>query len=79
MNLRQNRYEQHVLPLNYKPVTCLSKIKIKIFHLMKTTSITQIIILIILTILIFSDFSKIKKRVINLFKNLRIKSRKKGS
>lgn len=46
---------------------------------MKTTSITQIIILIILTILIFSDFSKIKKRVINLFKNLRIKSRKKGS
>ena len=46
---------------------------------MKTISIIQIIILIIITILIFSDFSKIKKRVVNLFKNLLMKNRKKGS
>ena len=45
---------------------------------MKTISTIQIIILIILTVLILSDFRKIKKRVIDLFKNLKTKNRKKG-
>ena len=46
---------------------------------MKTISTIQIIILIILTVLILSDFTKIKKRMINLFKKLNTKNRKKGS
>ena len=46
---------------------------------MKTISTIQIIILIILTVLILSDFTKIKKRMIDLFKNLKTKNRKKGS
>jgi len=45
---------------------------------MKTISTIQIIILIILTILILSDFTKIKKRMIDLFKNLKTNDRKKG-
>jgi hypothetical protein len=46
---------------------------------MKTVSTIQLIILIVLTVLILSDFSKIKKRAINLFKNLATKNRKKGN
>lgn len=46
---------------------------------MKTVSTIQILILIILTLLILSDFTEIKKRVIDLFKNLKAKNRKKGS
>jgi hypothetical protein len=46
---------------------------------MKTVSTIQIFILIFLTVLILSDFTKIKKRVIDLFKNLKTKNRKKGS
>jgi hypothetical protein len=46
---------------------------------MKNISIIQIIVLIFLSILIFSDFSKIKKKILKEFKNLTVKSRKKGS
>ena len=46
---------------------------------MKTVSTIQIVILIILSVLILSDFTKIKKRVIDLFKFLKTKNRKKGS
>ena len=77
MNLRQNRYEQHVLPLNYKPFSP-NEVKIKVYTLMRTISAIQIIILIIITILILSDFSKIKKRVIDLFKKPCERNRRKG-
>ena len=47
---------------------------------MRNISIVQIIILIFLSILIFSDFSKIKKFIFNLLKKLNVKkNRKKGS
>jgi|TARA_B110000240_G_C13470549_1_gene440749 hypothetical protein len=46
---------------------------------MKNISILQIIILTLLSILIFSDFSKIKKRLFDLLKKLNVKNRKKGS
>lgn len=46
---------------------------------MRNISIIQIIILIFLSILIFSDFSNIKKKIFDLLKNLNYKNRKKGS
>lgn len=46
---------------------------------MRNISIFQIIILILFSILIFSDFSYIKKQIIEFFKNLLAKFRKKGS
>ena len=41
---------------------------------MKNISILQIIILTLLSILIFSDFSKIKKRLFDLLKKLNVKN-----
>ena len=47
---------------------------------MRNVSIVQIIILIFLSILIFSDFSKIKKNIFNILEKFNIKkNRKKGS
>lgn len=45
---------------------------------MKNISIIQIIVLIFLSVLIFSDFSKLKIKILKEFKNLTVKNRKKG-
>ena len=68
MNLRQNRYERYVLPLNYKPSTT-EKI---IFDFMRNISIGQILVVFIIGVLVFSDFSKILKNARNLVKNNKI-------
>lgn len=46
---------------------------------MRNISIFQILILVLVSLLIFTDFSKIKKKVIGLIKNVQDKNRKKGS
>ena len=72
MNLRPNRYEQFVLPLNYK----LKK------KPMKTINIKQLLFLIIVLFLFFGDFFLLKKKFKNFlhyFNNFIFKkSRKKG-
>lgn len=46
---------------------------------MKTISIFQIIILIAIILLLITDFSKLKKKTINLLKNINNVARKKGN
>ena len=77
MNLRQNRYEQHVLPLNYKPVKFnFLTLKIK----MSNVSFSQLILLLLIVFLLFGDTSKLINKI-NLFikKTNHKKNRKKGT
>lgn len=46
---------------------------------MKNISILQIIILVILIMLLITDFSKTKQKIINLLKNVNNINKKKGS
>lgn len=46
---------------------------------MRNISILQIIILVIVAMLLITDFSKIKKKIINLLKDINNINRKKGS
>ena len=68
MNLRQNRYERYVLPLNYKPE---EKEKL-VFDLMRNIGTSQLIVVIFVGILLFSDFSKIIKKLHELIKKKNI-------
>jgi len=68
LNLRQNRYERYVLPLNYKPKTAEKKI----FDFMRNISISQFIVVFFIAVLLFSDFSKVIKRFHNPIKNTKI-------
>jgi hypothetical protein len=77
LNLRQNRYEQHVLPLNYKPTKFnFSMLKIK----MSNVSFSQLILLLLIVFLLFGDTSKLINKI-NLFikKTNPKKNRKKGT
>ena len=77
MNLRQNRYEQHVLPLNYKPAKSnFLTLKIK----MSNVSFSQLILLLLIVFLLFGDTSKLINKI-NLFikKTNPKKNRKKGT
>ena len=59
MNLRRNRYERYVLPLNYKP----KAVKKLIFDFMRNIGVSQLIVVFFIGILLFSDFSKIIKNI----------------
>ena len=85
-NLRQNRYEQHVLPLNYRPLTVfiISVFMTLQIKIMRNISIGQIIIILLLGTFLFSDFSKLRKSItiyiVEKYKNFNKKiSRKKGT
>jgi hypothetical protein len=79
LNLRQNRYERYVPPLNYKLIT------IKNYTFMNL-SFNQLIILILIGFLLFGDVSfilkninLIYKKIQNIFNNKsKTKNRKKG-
>jgi hypothetical protein len=62
LNLRLNRYERYVLPLNYKPFYICTD--------MRNISFKQIIILILIFFLLFGDFSNLKKKLTSSFKKI---------